>query len=419
MRTALDRFTAPLLARIPDLSRVPLRRQVLIGVLVSILLHLLAFLVLGLLADIERKPDDLAAAQSPQPQALELEIMQPEEPPILPALVEPEKQFIDSRGLAESKPAEKPLFETDKDMTAASDQPATGDLPLPSQAGQGRIANVFDTKKSMVGAVQEPPTIELAATPPVPAATPSQAQPAAKEAPAQPKFAPAATATPAPAATPPPKTSEKPDAAANAKATLEKLREVEKKRDDEIALAAREKLPPLPPPVTKMEKPAPEPTVLPGIPVRPTRDQLAKLTTPSPMIKPPSRSSYQPELEKSRVEGRITNRGRNAVDAVATPLGKYKSQVYNAIGARWLYYVKSQMDVLAIGTAKVSFYITRSGRVQAIQVEGNTANASFAEVCERAIRDAEITAPPDGSLDELRDGRLEYSITFTLYSLHQ
>ncbi len=417
MRAALDRLTAPLFAWIPDISRVPLRRQVVIGVLASILLHLLAFLIMGLLASIVRKPDEISAAQ-PQPQELELEIVQPEESPILPAPVEPEKQFIDSRGLAESKPAERPLFETDKDMTAASEQPATGDVPLPSHEGKGRIANVFETKKSAVGAVTEPPAIELAAAPPVPAVTPSQAQPAPTAAPAQPKFAPAAAATPTPVATPPPKTSDKPDAAL-AKAELEKLREVVKRREDEIALAAKEKLPPLPPPVTRMEKPVPEPTVLPAIPVRPTPEQLAKLTTPSPLLKSPSKSGYQPELEKSRVEGRITNRGRNAVDAVATPLGRYKTQVYNAIGARWLYYVKSQMDVLAIGSAKVSFYVTRSGRVQAIRVDGNTANASFAEVCERAIRDAEIASPPAGSLDELRDGRLEYSITFTLYSLHE
>ena len=142
---------------------------------------------------------------------------------------------------------------------------------------------------------------------------------------------------------------------------------------------------------------------------------MAKLTTPAP----PSRPGYQPEQEKSKVEGSITNRGKNAVDAVATPLGKYKAQVYNAVGSRWLYYVKSQMDVLAIGTARVSFAVTRTGRVQDIHVDANTANASFAEVCERAIRDAEISQPPAGSLDQMRDGRLEYTITFTLYSFHE
>ena len=401
MRIALDRLTAPLFGWIPDISAVPLRRQVMIGVAASVLLHLLALVAMALLAGVVRKPDDLAKAR-PQPEELELRIIQPEEPQILPAPVAPEKQFIDSRGLAESKPAASPVFETDKDMTAASEKAASGALPLPSQDGRGRFDNVFDTQKSSVGPAKEPPApvLEIASARPSP---PAQAQSPAKEMPAQEKSSPAQ-----PAATPPPKSAEKTDAAAVAKATLEKLREVEKKRDDEIALAAKQQLPPLPPAVTKLERP-PEPPIPRAIPVQPAPQQMAKLTKPG----------YQPEQEKSRVEGSITNRGKNAVDAVATPLGKYKAQVYNAIGSRWLYYVKSRMDVLAIGTAKVSFFVTSTGRVQDIRVEGNTANASFAEVCERAIRDAEISQPPAGSLDEMRDGRLEYSITFTLYSLRE
>ncbi len=414
MRSAIDRWSAPLFAWIPDISAVPLRRQMVIGVGASIMLHLLAFIVMALLAGVVRQPVEVAP---PKPQELTLEIIPLEEPKILPAPVEAEKQFIDSRGLAASKPAENPIFESDKDMTEASEKAATGDLPLPSQEGRGRIDNIFDNTKSMIGSVKEPPAPvpEIASAPPSPPVPP----PPAQEVPAPPKPAPvSAVSTPAPVATPPPKTTDKPDARAFAKATMEKLREVEKKRDDEMALAAKP-LPALPPPVTKMEKPAPEPPVLPAIPVRPTPQQLAKLTTPSPLLQPPGKPGYQPEQEKSRVEGRITNRGKNAVSSVATPLGKYKAQVYNAIGSRWLYYVKDQMDLLAIGTAKVSFFVTRTGRVQGIHVDGNTANASFAGVCERAIRDAEISQPPAGSLDQMRDGRLEYTITFTLYSFHE
>ena len=399
MRTALDRFTAPLFAWIPDISAVPVRRQVTIGIVASVVLHLLAFLVMALFAGMVRKPVDLAAAKPP-PEELEMTIMPPEEPQILAAPVEQEKPFIDSRGLAESKPAANPIFETDKDMTAASEQAANGDVPLPSQDGRGRFDRVFDTKKSSVGPMKEPPAplLEVASAPPAP---PAKAMPAQEKSTPTPP-----AATPAPAATPPPKT----DAAKVAQATLEKLREVDKRRDDEIALAAKS-LPPLPAPVTKLE----QPEIRRAIPVPPSPQQMAKLTQPAP----PSRPGYQPEQEKSKVEGNISNRGKNAVDAIATPLGKYKAQVYNAVGSRWLYYVKSQMDVLAIGSAKVSFFVTRTGKVQGIHTDANTANASFAEVCERSIRDAEISAPPAGSLDQMRDGRLEYSITFTLYSFHE
>ena len=385
MRSAVARWTDPLTAWLPDISRVPVRRQVTIGVIASVVLHLLGFIVMAVLAGIV--PKSAEVAPPPPPEQLELQIVEPEPPRIVAAPVPEEKPFIDSRGLAESKPAEKPVFESDKDMTEASEKAATGDLELPSQEGRGRADNVFETKKAAVGKVEEPPA--PTAPPPV-APQPEQATP------------PQEKSTPAPpTATPPPKTKDKPDAAEIAKTTLEKIREVEKKREEEIALQARE-LPPLPQPAAKREP-----------------QQMAKLTTPAPEIKPPAKPGYQPEQEQSRVEGRITNRGKNAVSAVATPLGKYKSQVYNAIGSRWLYYVKGQMDVLAIGTARVSFVVTSAGRVRDIRVEGNTANASFAEVCERAIREAEISQPPAGSLDQLRDGRLEYSISFTLYNFHE
>ena len=393
MRNALDSITAPFTAWIPDISAVPPRRQVTIGVIASVVLHLLAFLIMALLAGVVRKPADLAPA-TPQPEALELQVILPEQPQIMAASVAQEKQFIDSRGLAESKPGEDPLFETDKDMTAASEKPATGDLPLPSQDGRGKFDNVFETTKSSVGSVKEPPVIEITPAPPTP---PSKAQPPVQQKPAPTQPA----ATPAPAATPPPKTAEKPDPAAVAKATLEKLREVETRRDQEIALAARQ-LPPLPAPVTQVERLDIQPPVQPAMPAP---QQMAKLTKPA----------YQAEQEKSRVEGRITNRGKNAVDASATPLGKYKKQIIDAIGSRWLYYVNSQMDVLALGTAKVSFNVTHEGRVRNIRVESNTSNASFAGICERAIREAELTKPPAGSLDQMRDRQLEYVIPFTLF----
>lgn len=385
MRSAVARWTEPLTAWLPDISHVPVQRQVTIGVVASVVLHLLGFVVIAVLAGIVPKAAEVAPP--PPPAQLELVVTEPEPPKIVAAPVPEEKPFIASRGLAESKPAEKPVFESDKDMTEASEKAATGDLDLPSQEGRGRTDNVFETKKATVGQVEEPPAPP---TPPPVAPQPEQATPP------QEKSAPAP-----PTATPPPKTQDKPDAAEIAKTTLEKLREVEKKREEEIALQARE-LPALPPPAAKRE------------PL-----QVAKLTTPAPELRPPTKPAYQPEQEQSRVEGRITNRGRNAVSAVATPLGKYKAQVYNAIGARWLHYVKSQMDVLAIGTARVSFVVTSAGRVRDIRVEGNTANASFAEVCERAIRDAEISQPPAGSLDQLRDGRLEYSISFTLYNFQE
>ena len=102
---------------------------------------------------------------------------------------------------------------------------------------------------------------------------------------------------------------------------------------------------------------------------------------------------------------------------VATPLGKYRKQVIDAIGSRWQYYVKTHSDVIALGSAQVSFLVDSGGHVRAVRVESNTSNQSFADLCERAIREAEIPEPPAEVIAPMRDGHLEYSINFTLYSL--
>ncbi len=48
--TFVQRYTAPLLARIPDLSDVPTGRVILIGIIVSLLLHLLVFLLIPVIS---------------------------------------------------------------------------------------------------------------------------------------------------------------------------------------------------------------------------------------------------------------------------------------------------------------------------------------------------------------------------------
>ena len=115
--------------------------------------------------------------------------------------------------------------------------------------------------------------------------------------------------------------------------------------------------------------------------------------------------------------GSISNRGKKSANMVATPLGKYRKQVIDAIGSRWQYYVKTHSDVLALGSAQVSFLVDSAGHVRAVRVESNSSNQSFADLCERAIREAEIPEPPAEAIAPMRDGHLEYSINFTLYSL--
>ena len=147
------------------------------------------------------------------------------------------------------------------------------------------------------------------------------------------------------------------------------------------------------------------------------------LTTPAPKPQQARESGYQPEQEQNRIEGNISNRGKKAVDAVATPLAKYRKQVNDAIGSRWYFYVKDpqRMSLIAPGSARISFFIDAQGQIVGIKLESNSSNESFAELCTSAIRDAreqikDLKFPVDAVVP-LKDGRLEYSLTFTFYNL--
>ena len=141
---------------------------------------------------------------------------------------------------------------------------------------------------------------------------------------------------------------------------------------------------------------------------------MARLTTPRPLPKP----GFQAQQEKTRIDGSITNKGRAAVDAVRTPLAVYKKQVNAAIGSRWYYYVRQRRDLIAFGSVKVSYAITKDGRITDVQIINNTSNQTLASICEQSIREAEIGPPPEEAIATMVDGRLEGDLTFTYYDLH-
>jgi outer membrane biosynthesis protein TonB len=433
MRLAIQRYTAPLVAWIPDLSQVPARKRILIGIAASLLLHVVGILLVVLLTSLLPKVD----VQAPEPRR-EIELtMIPDEPPpepVLPLAPNPQRQFLDPTGLDISQVApEKPDFESSENGVAASETPGKGDMPLPNQSGRDLPFMAFNTQRALFGPSPKPfpadPQETSLKTPPPAVNPPTEQDVALKPAPEPPPppdkpekpDKQTASATPAPAATPPPKSDEKTETPAVAQATPPPLKVVDKAKEDEIAISS--KPPATPPPSTaQTEKPQPQPVPPPveALTPRPVTRQVM-LVTPAPRaqppVQPPAQTSNQLEQEQNHLEGSISNRGRKAANTIATPLGKYRKQVIDAIGSRWQYYVKSHADVLALGSARVSFLVDSSGHVRAVRVENNTSNQSFADLCERAIREAEIPEPPPDAVAPMRDGHLEYSINFTLYSL--
>jgi hypothetical protein len=410
MTHALHRFTAALTGWIPDISGIPARRQVTLGIAVSILLHVMAILLIALLLGGKVQRVDFAKPKI-KPRGIELTILPPapKPEPVMPFTLaaQPETPFIDSRGLDIAREAAlNPIFESDENMRAASELPATGDAPLPSQQGRDRPFNAFKTQKSLLGSSVPrpfPPAQEvppLSATPPVAPAPPMVAQ-----------------------QEPPPASSEPTEKAESKPPEKEEPRKaVATPRPDEIVMA-KAATPALgtkiePPPVAT---PAPAP-IQPVATPRPV-EQQAMLTTPAPRPPTARESGYQPHQEQNRIAGSISNRGKKSVDAIATPMGKFKKQVSNFIGSRWTYYVQNppQPGLYSFGSTEIVFYITKDGRIEGVKVLSNTANRSYAEMCVAAISDARNNdpdrfRPPEGAVEAMRDGRLEYSLTFTYYS---
>jgi TonB family protein len=186
------------------------------------------------------------------------------------------------------------------------------------------------------------------------------------------------------------------------------------------------------PAVQPRQETAPESKAEPKFTPRPST-QLALLEPPKPQTTPQPQSAkavqqqqqqtqvsqppgYQPQTRITRIRGNISNRGRSAVSATATPLGRYKKMLSDAIGSRWYYYVSDQMGLLNVGTVEVRFVVRESGKVERMQVLRNSSNESFAACTVRAIMEAEIPPIPKELVPMLESGRIEIEYSFTILS---
>jgi outer membrane biosynthesis protein TonB len=101
---------------------------------------------------------------------------------------------------------------------------------------------------------------------------------------------------------------------------------------------------------------------------------------------------FSPEEQQSVINGSLMREGAEAVDAIGTPMGKYKKAVRDVISAKWHEYRQKNADFVTWGILKLEFSVDRSGRVHDLQITKNEANAMLAEFSLRAIREA--TLPP-------------------------
>jgi len=336
------------------------RKKTARAFVVSVIIHLLIILLIGLL--IAFRPE----VQPPEEDA-PVELTMIEAPKPTPA-EPPKPSYIDtSAAVPADKPTENAPFESDRDTVASSSMPATGQAPVPTQQGEETPGLEFQNRDYSSGKPSQP------APPPAPQTQP--AQPAT-----QPKEQLTPQPTPQPTSTPLPRATPRPTA--------------------QLALLD-------PPKPQESPRPTPE---------KPTPDQPKQDQTPQAPPAPPSAPGYQPQTRITRIQGNISNRGRSSVAANATPLGRYKKMLSDAIGSRWYYYVNQSMSLLTPGTLKLTFVVNADGKAGKVRVLNNSSNESFASCCVGAIMEAEIPPIPKELVPMLEGNQIEIEYSFTILS---
>ena len=431
------------------------RKKIILAIVGSLVLHVIIILgsskVIALWPDVSIPPQK--EDQSP-PQLTMLDTPPPDEQ-------KQERQYL--RTNEDQKTDQKPvdsMFESDKDTAAASEQPAKGDNPIPTQEGKelpdigfknerfsladqgqafstdpGRQAAAaqMEQKQEEVKPVENPtPVPTPAPTPEVarqdiqptpvpthdstPAPTPEVAQPDR-----QPTPIPAPTPAPAPAPTPevsPPDKQPTPTPAPTPEVVPS---------DEQFAMLRPTSTPapaPTPEVAPSHEQPRPTPAPTPEE-VVPSDEELAMLRqTPTPRPIPsrraertPQRQSlpqtaYRQEQRVTRMQGNINSRGRSSIAALGTPQGRFEKAVQDAIGSRWYYYVRERSDLINIGTVQIKFYVRSDGKVEDVKVLRNSSNETLASTSLQSIIEANIPPMPDELSPLLSGDRMEFTMSF-------
>jgi outer membrane biosynthesis protein TonB len=349
------------------------RQKIFTALAASALLHVTGFLLIvfwgRLHAEIMKPLENLrlvevaiAPTPTPEPEPVNFTQLEPMATPIP----------IDSDGLQKTeKEPERALFQSDRSSKAASELPATGDLPLPSQLGKNRYELAFETKQFA------PPEMEFAPAPALPEAVRPASTPAPKSPPEpQPTAPPESTPAPTPKAEPLYRSTPAPTIAPQA-------------TPDDLA------------------KPTPAPTEKPY-------ESIAMLA-PTPVPNTPKQSGASVETQQNKIEGGISNRGKTGVDAIGTPVGRYRKKIADAIGSRWNSYVKQRMDLITTGSVRIKFFITKKGGVEDLKVISNDANAALENFSVGAITSGKLPEIPPELAPTLDKGRFEVEYTFTIY----
>ncbi|MBU3665209.1 MAG: hypothetical protein FGM15_04930 [Chthoniobacterales bacterium] len=162
---------------------------------------------------------------------------------------------------------------------------------------------------------------------------------------------------------------------------------------------------------TESQLPQPEESIAVSAPTpKPKPKEPRETQPPQPSAKP----SFQRYARPTRISGSVSNRGRAAVASMATPLGRYRKAISDAIGSSWYHFIGPRMDLFSYGTVSVVFTVDRTGKVRQPRVISNSSNESFEIVTLESILAAEIPPIPPDILPTLEGGQIEIDYTFSI-----
>jgi outer membrane biosynthesis protein TonB len=336
------------------------RQKILWAIFLSLLLHLVVGVSIASFGDKlqPRLPED----EKP----VELTIVDLAPMPTPPPAPK-DAPFIDTAEQTETKeePKEK-TFESNANSIAASELPAIGIAPVPTQDGKELpTIDLKNRQHSLDREGAQPQPSSRPSSPPVPSATP--------------RPTPQPTATQSPTATPPSTPQPTPTPSAD---------------------------------LLAMFRASPPPTARTPGPENEIRSPSPK-ASPAPVSHPTASSAYRREQIQERMAGNISKRGVSSVNAVGTPLGRYEKTIYDAIGKRWYALCDANRDRVDIGTVHVQFVVAPDGKINDIKVISGGTSESFTNLCLQSVQDAKPGAIPEDVMAILPAEGLPGDVSFT------
>jgi TonB family protein len=416
------------------------RKKIIYAIVGSLILHVIIILgssrVIALWPEVS--PPEKKVDETP-PQLTMLDTQPPAEQ-------KQERQYLRTNDdqKTDQKPADS-MFESDKDTAAASEQPAKGDAPLPTQNGKetpdigfkdeqfsladrGQAFSTDPGRQTLAQPQQREEAKAIETPTPTPVPTPTAAPtptPALTPTPT-PKSTAAPVPTPPPASTPTPTSTPTPPAPAPLSTPSPAPTPNAVPSDEELAmLRPPPNLAGTPSPTATPSPPAlPSPTATPED-VVPSEEELAMLRPAPTPIPTPSRrvqtrpqrpsapaTAYRQEQRMTRMQGNINNRGRSSIAALGTPQGRFEKAVQDAVGSRWYYYVRERGDLINIGTVQIRFYVRPDGKVEDVKVLRNSSNETLASTSLQSIIEADIPPMPEDLAPMLSGDRMEFTMSF-------